>query len=254
VAERLWASGRAEESLALLEWGIQTFGDANGASRMYMLLADERTLRREFPQALAALEEAERRMPGASEPVLVRARTLAAMGKTPDAVALLESHILRQPGQVELSFALAQQLIELKDGRRALDALGRVSPFITSMQQRSGMMQLQGQAYEALGRTAKALEAYQSASRLNPASVGLHYAIARIYEGMGKHGDAVRELREGLRRDGSPQAAETHKAWLQRLEVAERRIQDERKEKSMSEEDRLELELLEQASGAREHR
>jgi tetratricopeptide (TPR) repeat protein len=254
VAERLWGSGRADESLGLLEWGIQSFGDAPGADRMFMRLADQRTYRREFAQALAALEAAERRLPSSAEPVLVRARALAAMGQPQDAVALLETHILQQPGRVELSFALARQLIDLKEGRRALDALARVGPFIISPQQRSAMMLLQGEAFERMGRTAKALEAYQSASRLSPESVGIHYAIARIYEGMGKHGDAAREVREGLRRDADAGSVAAGKAWAQRLEEAERAAQAQKKDKVLADEDRLEMELLEHASGARDHR
>ena len=67
-------------------------------------------------------------------------------------------------------------------------------------------------------------------------------------------GDAAREVREGLRRDADAGSIAAGKAWSQRLEAAERASQVQKKDKVLADEDRLEMELLEHASGARDHR
>ena len=246
VADQLWGQHRGDEAVALLEWATRTL-EARDAGRAWIQLATVRTARREFPRALEALEQAERLLPDAAEPVLARVGVLAAQGKPAEAVALLDARVVRQPGNVELSFALAEQEVARKEPRRALAALERASPFVASPGQRGRMMGLQGQAYEAMGRPAKALEAYQSAARLEPGSAGLHYIIARLYEGMSKQGEAAREVREGMRRD-SAAGAEAARAWAARLEEEEKRAREGRKVRALSEQERLDLELLQRAS------
>jgi len=249
VAEQLWGWKRGDEAVGLLEWGAQEAGSGPEAPQVWLLLAQLRTARREFEQALAAVERAERQWPEAPEPVKVKAETLAAMGKPAEAAALLEARVVHQPGNVELSFALAEQQLALGDPRRALDVLARANPFVASPSQRSVLMVLQGRSFEAMGRAAKALDAYQSAARLSPEGPALHYTIARVYEGMGKAGEAAREVREGMHRD-SPEGVQTAKAWLSRLEAEEKKVEpDPRKSRVLNDEERLDLELLHQVSG-----
>jgi tetratricopeptide (TPR) repeat protein len=226
VSQWLWTKDRGKEAVALLDWGARTLGGRPDSGPLWMQLAAVRTARREFPEALAALEQAEARQPEEAGPVRVHAETLWAMGRREEAVGLLESRILRQPGSVGLSFLLAEKLLAQRAPRRALDVLLRAGPFVGSTAQRSRLFTLQAQAFELQGRNAKALEAYQSASRLEPEAVPLHYELARLYEGMGKHGDAIRELREGMRWD-SPQGVEAARGRLAHLEEAEREVQEQ---------------------------
>lgn len=251
VAERLWNAGRRQDARDVLDRLAPELPPKPESARAWLSLARVRSALGQYPEALAALDRAEALMPASPEPVDARADTLWAMGKQAEAVALLEQYILKRPGSVELSFALAEKQLGLKDPRRCLEVLVRANPFVSSTSQRSRMMVLQAQAYEAMGRPAKALDAYQSASRLQPDSAWLHYTIARLYESMGKHGDAAREVREGMRHD-SPQGLESQRGWLARLEDAEKQVDAQRRQRSVSDEDRLDLELLEtHAAGAK---
>jgi len=249
VAEQLWGLQRGDESVGLLEWGAQEAAGSPDLPKVWLLLAQQRTVRREFPQALAAVEQAEQQWPDEPEPARVKAETLSALGKPAVAAALLETRVLQKPGNVELSFALAEQQLVLGEPRRALEVLTRANPFVASRSQREVLMVLQGRSFEAMGRPAKALDAYQSASRLNPDKPALHYTIARLYEGMGKAGEAARAVREGMHRD-SPEGVRTVKEWLSKLEEEERRGGlDRDKSRILTDEERLDLELLHQVSG-----
>lgn len=222
VAERLAAAGRGDDAVALLSWATEAVAEHPEVARVWRRLAAAQIARGDPAAALASIDEAERRAPGDPEPVILQSNALWAMGKREEAAALLDARVVKQPGHIELSFTLAERLLEASQPVRALSALSRASPFVPPAS-RGRWLVLQAKAYEQLDKPFKALEAYQSAARLQPESPELHYAVARLLERARRHTDAIDAVRLGMRHD-SPAGVERAKAWVQRLVEAERAL------------------------------
>jgi tetratricopeptide (TPR) repeat protein len=178
--------------------------------------------RGELSEAEALCAELERRAPDALEPPLLRAEVLRAQGRHEDAIHLMERLAPRFPGKVELSFQLANQLLEAGQTRRAREVLQQASPFIADPARRARLLYLEGLSYEREGLLSRALERYQTVARLTPAPE-THFTVARLHESLRHYGDAAREVREGLHL----LPAGVHRdeeAWVARLETEERKL------------------------------
>ncbi|WP_407659960.1 O-antigen ligase family protein [Hyalangium gracile] len=238
--------GRQEQALAWLAWAREHFEgmlrapspDAPrlrfGARDMDALWEQEarlRVMRGELAEAEALCAELEHRAPEALEPQLLRAGILRAQGRREEAIQLMDRLVPRFPGKVELSFQLATQLLEAGLTRRAREVLGQASPFIADYSQRARLLSLEGASYEREGLLSRALERYQTVTRLAPAPEA-HFTVARLHESLRHYGDAAREVREGLHLLPAG-AHREEEAWVARLEAEERKLLETRRQELM---------------------
>ncbi len=229
--------GREEQALAWLDWAREHFEELLSAPSpeaprlrfserdldvLWEQEARLRVARGELSEAESLCAELERRAPDALEPQLLRAEVLRAQGRREEAIQLMDRLVPRFPGKVELSFQLANQLLEAGLTRRARDVLRQASPFIADYAQRARLLSLEAASYEREGLLSRALERYQTVARLMPAPE-THFTVARLYESLRHYGDAARAVREGLHL----LPAGVHRdeeAWVARLETEERKL------------------------------
>jgi tetratricopeptide (TPR) repeat protein len=163
------------------------------------------------------LPEAERR---SAELVLVRVRALQKLGRTDEAAAELERLCNREPANLGAAFTLA----ELLEGQGKLAAaravMTRLRALAGSQDVRARTFQFEARTWMAEERWSRALDALQTASRIEPARADLHYRMAEVYERMGSLHSALDELRRGRLLD-TPEGAKAQDAWLLRLEKAQ---------------------------------
>ena len=117
--------------------------------------------------------------------VLVRARMMAKLGRADEAAALLEQRTLQAPSSVETAYALAEVLAGAGKTGAARQVLERVQPYVGDPAIRSTLFQKIAALWSADARHAKALDAWVTASRLEPGRPDLHYRVAQAYEQLG---------------------------------------------------------------------
>jgi tetratricopeptide (TPR) repeat protein len=220
---RLRAKGRAADADALLAWALVELKDRKDADGLWILEANRQRAKKDYPAALAALAEAEKRNPAGTPLGLSRAAVLSEMGKKDEAVALLQAMIVQHPDDVGLAFTLAEQLAAYRKFAQARETLARATPFLKSLDQRAALFAMEGRMFAAEGRYAKALQAFQSAARVQPLAAGHQYSIAQMYEAMGKFPEASQAVRAGMRMSGASAALDD---WIKRLgEKEAKRVQ-----------------------------
>jgi tetratricopeptide (TPR) repeat protein len=234
--------GRQEQALAWLGWARERFEAAEGTVPLWETEARLRVVRGELEAAEALCAELERRAPEALGPQMLRAELLRAQGRGAEAVQLLERLKPRFPGRVELSVALAGQLLDAGQTRRAREVLHQASPFVKDYGERARLLALEGASYERDGAFARALERYQTVVRLVP-EPRAYFTVARLHEALRRYGDAARAVREGMRLQpvGSRQEGE---AWVARLEAEERKQLEARRQELEESPYEQELEYL----------
>ncbi|MEW5739578.1 MAG: O-antigen ligase family protein [Myxococcota bacterium] len=216
----LRASARVEEAVALLD-------AADEASLSEEVQSELRVLRVLHEAELGApelaltrwseLPEAERR---SAQMVMVRVRILSKLDRPDEAAAELERLCNREPGNVEAAFALAGLLEASNKLAAARQVLGRVRAMSTSQESRSRAFRLEAQTWMKEERWPRALEAFQTAARLEPARADLHYRMAEVYERMGSLHAALDEVRRGRLLD-TAEGAKAQDPWVERLERAQ---------------------------------
>lgn len=163
------------------------------------------------------LPDGERRK---SDLVLVRVQALRKLGRVDEAAAELERLSNREPTNTAAAFLLA----ELLEGNRQLSAarqvLGRIRSLASSQDVRSRTFQLEARTWMTEERWPRALDALQTASRIEPARADLHYRLAEVYERMGSLHSALDEVRRGRLLD-TPEGAKAQDSWVLRLEKAQ---------------------------------
>ncbi len=153
---------------------------------------------------------------------LARARLFSSLGQHEEAAKLLLEAQKGHQHDVELGFRLAEILLTAGRPAAARDALEQIKPFV-GLSDRMRLLRLEGAAFEREGRYYQAIGIYQTAARLQPRNVGLHFELARLYEQQGRFGEAIDALREG-RRHQPPEELPKTDPWVQRLtEAAKRR-------------------------------
>ncbi|HSP80410.1 MAG TPA: O-antigen ligase family protein, partial [Myxococcaceae bacterium] len=167
VSELARRPGAQELALAWLGEARERLDASPEAVVLWELEARLRLSRREFAEAEAASEEVSRREPEALASHLLRADVLRARGRQEEALRALEALRARFPGEVELSFSLARQQLEAGLTQRARETLQQVSPFLSSLEQRARLFQLEGASFEQEGYLARALESWRTASRIH---------------------------------------------------------------------------------------
>jgi tetratricopeptide (TPR) repeat protein len=213
--------GRQEQALAWLTWARERFEAVEGTAPLWETEARLRVVRGELEMAEALCAELESRAPDALGPQMLRADILKAQGRRAEAIQLLERLLPRFPGKMELSFALAGQLLDAGLTRRARDVLQQASPFVMDYRERARLLALEGACYERDGAFARALERYQTVVRLVPEPQA-HFTVARLQEALRRYGDAARAVREGMQLQPAG-ARKEGEAWVARLEAEERK-------------------------------
>ena len=150
--------------------------------------------------------------------VLVRARMMAKLGQVDDAIALLEQRTTQAPASVETAYALAEVLAAAGKTGAARQALERVQPYVWQPAIRSELFQRVAALWSADARHGKALDAWVTASRLEPGRADLHYRAAQAYEQVGSYISAIDEVKKGRSLD-STAGAQAQQPWLDRLEA-----------------------------------
>ncbi|HZH76314.1 MAG TPA: tetratricopeptide repeat protein, partial [Archangium sp.] len=230
LATALMSAGRHEEALPWLAWARERFDTAPEAVGLWERETRLRLDRRELEQAEAASAEVSRRAPEALSSHLLRVDVLRAQGRQDEALKSLEELRTRFPSDVELAFMLARLQVDMGLPRRARETLQQVSPFLSDLTQRARLFTLEGASFEREGLRARALEAWQTAARLQPGP-DAWYRVARLHESMQQLDAAARAVREALRLLPADKRAEAE-AWVARLEETERqRVEALRRER-----------------------
>jgi tetratricopeptide (TPR) repeat protein len=169
-------------------------------------------------KALAAWEALPEPERGKLEQQLVKVTLLERLKRPDEALALLEKLAGKHPGQLDL----AMRLVDAYAGRgrptAAREVLDRSRPFFSGPQQRSMLFQREASLFIQEARWGRALEALQTASRIEPTRADLHYRMADVYERMGSPASALDALRRGRTLD-TPAGAKAQDPTVQRLEA-----------------------------------
>ncbi|MEW6434122.1 MAG: tetratricopeptide repeat protein [Myxococcota bacterium] len=216
----LRAKDRVEEAVALLDAAEQApmSEDARAELRVLRVLhAAELGDPSEALARWAELPEDERRR---AELVMVRVQALGKLGRVDEAAAELERLCNREPGNAEAAFALAGLLESTRKLAAARQVLGRIRSLATSQDVRARTFQVEARTWMTEERWPRALDALQTASRIEPARADLHYRMAEVYERMGSLHSALDEVRRGRLLD-TPEGAKAQDSWVQRLEKAQ---------------------------------
>lgn len=164
---------------------------------------------------LDALPEAERED---TTLVLARRRALQRAKRPEEAIALLERRLTASPGDIALGAALVDDEIALGHLAEARAVVARLRPFAASPAARIDLFVREASLWEMEGRIGKALDAAQTASRIEPNRPDLHYLVARYFETLGSANAALDEVRRGRMLD-TPQGAAARDVWVKRLEA-----------------------------------
>ncbi len=172
------------------------------------------------PQAaLAAIDRIDASLRERPEFVMTRVQALVRLGRNEEAAASLERLLNRDPTNLAAGLALVDVFSAQNRPSAAREVLQRVRPFANAAGQRSLMFQREATLWIQEERYPRALDALQTAVRIEPQSPGLHYRLAEVYERMGSLHSAVDEIRRGRLLD-TPEGAKSRDAWLTRLETA----------------------------------
>jgi tetratricopeptide (TPR) repeat protein len=249
LAQRLGdRTERRDEALAYVAWARERFEGRPEVAALWEVEARLRLARHEAALAEAACAEVEKRAPESLATYLLRADVLRAEGQRDEALQSLEKLVARFPGNVDLSFALAGQLLEAGQPRRAREVLQRVGSLLTDFTQRARLLAMEGATFEREGLYTRAIERYQSSARLAPGA-DAHFAVARLYEALHRPESAAHELREGLKlMPAQAPGRDTIEAWVTRLESEEKQRVEQRRQRLADNPDAQELEFLRQRS------
>jgi|APLak6261679142_1056127.scaffolds.fasta_scaffold00098_27 tetratricopeptide (TPR) repeat protein len=220
---RLWDSlrrrGQNEAAVRLLDAvELSAVGDAVRTEAALLRVRHETELG-DPAKALAAWEslpEAERAAVGQQA---LRVTLLERLGRADEALSTMERLVARSPGQLDLTLRLVDMLAARGRPTAAREVLERARPFFIGPAQRSSLFQREAALLLAEERWGRAVEALQTASRLEPTRPDLHYQLASALERMGSLHSALDELRKGRVLD-SPAGAKAQDANVARLEAA----------------------------------
>ncbi|HEY8211561.1 MAG TPA: O-antigen ligase family protein [Myxococcaceae bacterium] len=216
-------AGRVKDASGLAQAMVERLSPPKAAAPMWAHLVNLAVSQRDLDGARRALDALSALEPEGARVAMARARYLQEMGDKKGAIAVLQEEALREPGNVLLGFTLVEALLGDTQTRAARDALARLAPFLSGPADRAAMFAAQGRAFEQERRFAKALEAYQTASRLLPESPGLHYDVARMHQEHRQPGAAAQEVLAGMRLD-LPERAAARRPWADRLLAEERNL------------------------------
>lgn len=170
-------------------------------------------------RALSQLDALQMDLRQRADLVLTRVQALGKLQRFEEAVRELERLLSREPSNLTANFTLVDMLASLGRPADAREVLQRAKPFVLSNAHRSLVFQKEAATWLQEERYSRALDALQTAARVEPSRADLHYRIAEVYERMGSLHSALDEVRRGRVLD-SPEGAKSRDAWVDKLEGA----------------------------------
>jgi tetratricopeptide (TPR) repeat protein len=217
--ERYQALGKRTEAKALLE-AVLVLPPSEAVRVEALTLAVQQAEAEQQPKvALERLEALPADVRATTAMVQLKARVLAQVGQVNEASALLDGLAKKEPQDVGVAMALAAVLAQQQRTSEARAAIDRARPFVSGPQGRSQLFQREAELWAQDERWPRALEALQTASRIEPTRADLKYRLAQVYERMGSLHSALDEVRKGRLLD-TPEGAKAQDPWVARLEAA----------------------------------
>lgn len=214
----LMAKQKSGEAQALLQRALAEPPNDEVRLEAQVLQATTAAQAGDASEALALLDALPAGERGREEFLLLRCRLLAKLSRADEAITLLQRAFSSEPTE-----GVALTLVDLlaAQGRRgeARNMLSRVQPLVANPAVRVELLIREAGLWEADARWGRALEALQTASRLEPARADLHYRMATVFERLGSTRSALDEVRKGRFLD-TPEGARAQDAWVRRLEGA----------------------------------
>lgn len=217
--ERYRALGRLDAAQALLETVELLPPSPEVLAESAILRVYQAQARGELADAVKRLEVLPQETKERAALVVLSASLSAQLGRLDDAVAKLEVLARRAPEDTGVSTTLAQLLAQQQRTAEARAVLERARPFASGPLARSQLFQREADLWVQDERWPKALEALQTASRIEPTRADLKYRIAEVYERMGSLHSALDEVRRGRLLD-TAEGAKARDPWVARLEAA----------------------------------
>jgi len=212
--------GRVAEAVKLLDAAEFAASSDDVLTELRVLRVQHEVEVGQAEQALARwaeLPEVERR---SAELVMVRVQALTKLGRADEAIAELERLCNREPTNTAAAFALVAALEGQRKLAAARQVLARIRALAGSQEVRAQTFQAEARLWMLEERWPRALDAWQTASRIEPTRADLHYRIAEVYERMGSLHAALDEVRRGRLVD-TPEGAKAQEPWVERLEKAQ---------------------------------
>lgn len=219
ACERYRVLGRLDAAEALLETVEQLPPSQAVLEEAAVLRVSQSQARGDIDDAVKRLDVLPSETRARPELVLLSASLLARLGRLDEAVAKLDALARKTPEDTGVSTMLAQLLAQQQRTTEARAVLDRARPFVSGPLARSQLFQREADLWVQDERWPRALEALQTASRIEPTRADLKYRMAQIYERMGSLHSALDEVRRGRLLD-TPEGAKAQDAWLGRLEAA----------------------------------
>jgi tetratricopeptide (TPR) repeat protein len=221
--ERLWQvmlrRGRPADARALLQAAVDFPPSEAVRAEAALLLVRHDAERGDPSVALADLDRLPAEVRARVELAMTRAQLLVKLGRGDEAVGELERLLNREPQNLTVGFALTDLFASLGRPVEARAVLQRVRPFAGTPPLRSALFQREAGLWLLEERYPRALEAIQTASRIEPGRADLHYRTAEVFERMGSLHSALDEFQKGRALD-TPEGARAHEAQIKRLEAA----------------------------------
>jgi tetratricopeptide (TPR) repeat protein len=216
---RLRTTGKVAEAKALLDAAVASPPSEEVAEEAAWLGVRHEAELGDAAKALAALDQLPQGVQRRSDLVITRVQALGKLGRADEAVTELDRLLTREPSNVAVGFMLVELLASRGRPAAAREVLQRVRPFAVAAGQRSATFLKEAGLWVQEERYPRALDALQTASRIEPTRADLHYRLAEVYERMGSLHSALDEVRRGRLLD-SPEGAKAQDPWVARLEAA----------------------------------
>lgn len=221
--ELVWGTlmqrGRPADARAVLQAALEFPPSEAVREEASLLLVRHDAERGDPADALRSLDSLSEVVRTRPEMAIARADLLVKLNRPDEAFAELEASINREPQNLSVGFRLSDLLASLQRNSSAREVLQRIRPFASTPALRSAVFQREAALWLRDERFPRALEALQTASRIEPLRPDLHYQLADLFERMGSLHSALGEIQRGRTLD-SPEGGKSREAQVKRIEAA----------------------------------
>ena len=221
--ELVWGTlmqrGRPADARVLLQAALDFPPSEAVREEAALLLVRHDAERGDPSDALAALDALPEGVRARSEMSIARADLLVKLTRPDEAFAELEGTLNREPQNLSVGFRLSDLLASMQRNSAAREVLQRIRPFASTSVLRSAVFQREANLWLRDERFPRALEALQTASRIEPLRSDLHYQLADLFERMGSLHSALDEIQRGRALDGAT-GGKSREDQVKRIEAA----------------------------------